>query len=106
MLTVDPSKIIYTMMMHGGLLIPESSRKELDVFAKVCHAGQVRLNVVERKLEVRDFVVQLPGEQEALRIGRVYMHWDSYMKPCVEIEVDDVSILVDFYNVIFTKNNW
>lgn len=106
MLTVDPSKILSTMMKHGGLIIPKSSRKELEVFAKVCHADQVRLNVVQRKLEVKNFVVQLPGEDEALRIGRVYLHWDSYIKPCIEIEVDNVSILVEFHNVIFTKNNW
>lgn len=106
MLTIDPSKLISTMIKHGGLLIPESSRKDLEVFAKVCHADEVRLNVAERKLEVKNFVVQLPGEEEALRIGRVYLHWDSYLKPCIEIEVNDVAILVEFHNVIFTSSNW
>lgn len=103
MLDVDPSKIITLMMKHGGLLMPESSKKDLEVFAKVCHADRVKLNVLERKLEVKNFVVQLPGEEEALRIGRVYLHWDSYLKPCIEIQVDDVSILVEFFNVVLTK---
>jgi hypothetical protein len=106
MLDVDPSKIILLMMKHGGLIMPDSSKKDLDALAKVCHADKVKLNVVERKLEVTNFSVRLPGEEEALRIGKVYLQWDSYLKPCIEIQVHDVSILVEFFNVVFTKNNW
>jgi hypothetical protein len=93
-------------MKHGGLLIPESSKDELEVLAKVCKADRVRLNVMGRELEVKNFVVQLPGEKEALRIGRVYLHWDSYLKPCVEVAVDEVSLLVEFFNVLLTETNW
>jgi hypothetical protein len=106
MLTVDPSKIVALMVKHGGLLIPESSKKDLTVFAKVCHAQEVKLNVVEKRLVVHNFTVHLPDQQEALRIGRVALHWDSYLRPCVEIEVDDVYIMVEFFNVLFSKNNW
>jgi hypothetical protein len=106
MLTVDPSKIVALMVKHGGLLIPESSKKDLKVFAKVCHAQEVKLNVVEKRLVVHNFTVHLPDQQEALRIGRVALHWDSYLRPCVEIEVDDVYIMVEFFNVLFSKNNW
>lgn len=106
MLDVDPAKIISILMKHGGLLIPESSKDELEVLAKVCKADRVRLNVMRRELEVKNFVVQLPGEEEALRIGRVYLHWDSYLKPCVEVAVDDVSLLFEFVNVLLTETNW
>lgn len=107
MLEVDPSIIISLMVKHGGLLIPESSKKDLDVLAKVCHADSVQLNILQRKLEVNNFIVQLPGEEEvALRIGRMYLTWDSYLKPCIEIEVDNVYILVEFFNLILTQTNW
>jgi hypothetical protein len=106
MLDVDPAKIISILMKHGGLLIPESSKDELEVLSKVCKADRVRLNVMGRELEVKNFVVQLPGEEEALRIGRVYLHWDSYLKPCVEVAVDEVSLLFEFVNVLLTETNW
>lgn len=106
MLEIDPAKMVSIMMKHGGLLIPKSSKKDLEVFAKVCKADRVRLNVMKRKLEVQNFVVQLPGEEEALRIGRVYIQWDSYLKPCIEVAVDDVSMLVEFFNLILTRTNW
>ena len=106
MLSVDPSKIVSMMIKHGGLLLPDSSKKDLDVLAKVCHAEDVKLNVVERKLEITNFSVRLPEEEDALRIGRVYLRWDSYLRPCVEIEVDDVYVLVEFMNVLLSKNNW
>jgi hypothetical protein len=106
MLTVDPSKMISLMIRHGGLLIPDSLEKDLDVFAKVCHAEEVNLNIMERKLLVHNFTIHLPDQEDALRIGRVYVHWDSYVRPCVEIEVDDVYILVEFLNTLLTKTNW
>jgi hypothetical protein len=106
MLEVDPTKIISIMMKHGGLLIPESSMGELKVLAKVCNAEKARLNVMERELELTNFVVRLPGEEPALRIGRVYLRWDSYLTPCVDVEVDDVFLLIEFLTVLLTETNW
>jgi hypothetical protein len=105
-LDVDPSKIITLMMRHGGLLIPKSAEKDLEVFSKVCHADSVKLNVIQRKILVENFTVHLPGKQDALKIGRVFLRWDSYRKPCIEIEVENVDITVEFLNVLLTKNNW
>jgi hypothetical protein len=106
MLDVDPSKIISLMMRHGGLLIPKSAENDLKVFSKVCHADSVKLNGIQRKLIVENFTVHLPGKEDALKIGRVFLRWGSYRKPCIEIEVDDVAITVEFLNVMLTKNNW
>ena len=106
MLDVDPSKIVSLMMKHGGLLMPESSKNDIEILAKVCHADKVKLNIVERKLQIKNFVVQLPGEDAALRIGRLDLHWDSYLKPCIEVEMADLFVLVEFFNIILTKNNW
>jgi hypothetical protein len=106
MLDVDPSKIISLMTRYGGLLIPKSAEKDVEVFSKVCHAESVKLNVIQRKLLVENFTVRLPGKEDALKIGRLFLRWDSYRKPCIEIEVDDVAITVEFLNVMLTKNNW
>jgi hypothetical protein len=106
MLNVDPSKIISLMIRHGGLVIPDNIEKDLAVLAMVCRAEKVELNVLERRLLVHNFTVSMPNQEDALRIGRVYMRWDSYLRPCVEIEVDDVHILVEFFNLLLTRNNW
>lgn len=106
MLTVDPSKIISLMIQHGGLLLPKYFENDLNALSQICHAERVQLNVVERKLLVHNFTVHLPDQEDAIRVGRVYLQWDSYLRPCVDIEVDDVDIFVEFMNVLLTKNNW
>ncbi len=41
-----------------------------------------------------------------MRVRRICIRWDSYIQPCLEIEVDDVDILIEFINILLTKNNW
>jgi hypothetical protein len=106
MLNVDPSNIIRLMIRHGGLVIPDDIEKDLAVLAKVCRAEEVKMNVLERRLLVHNFTVCMPNQEHALRIRRMSMRWDSYLRPCVEIEVDDVHILVEFFNLLLTRNNW
>ncbi|CAJ1954945.1 unnamed protein product [Cylindrotheca closterium] len=110
MLTVDPSNIVSRMIHHGGLLVTPAMDRDLKLMGEFCLAEKVQLNVVERRLLIHNFTIRLPDDDsshdDALRIHRIALHWDSYFKPCVEIEVDDVFILVDFFNVFLTKNNW
>jgi hypothetical protein len=108
MLTVDPSNIVSLMIKHGGLLVSKSIDADLKLISKFCHTGECQVNVVEKQLLIRDFSVRLPGSagHEALRIGRIALRWNSYLKPCVEVEVDDVDVLVEFLNVLLTRNNW
>jgi hypothetical protein len=108
LLTVDPSNIISHMVKHGGLVLPKNTEKDLKVFAKVCSVDEVLLNVVERKLQIRNFVLHVEGDRDdvALRIGRVLVEWDSYLRPCLSVEVDDIEILVEFLNIMLSKNNW
>ena len=39
-------------------------------------------------------------------MGRLFLRWDSYRRPCIEIVVEDVDVLVDFVNLILSKTNW
>lgn len=107
MLTVDPSQIVSTMMRHGGLLVSKSIDKDLKLLSKFCHAEKTDLNVVEKRLVIHNFTIQSGKKnEEALRIGRIALTWDSYRHPCVEVEVEDVFVLVDFFNILLTRNNW
>lgn len=107
LMTVDPSNMIALMVEHGGLILPESTRQDVDVVKQVCHTGSVKLNVLKRQLVVEDFRVRPPGEDtDAVHIQSVIMEWDSYLKPCVSVKVDNVTISLEFYNLLLTKSNW
>lgn len=110
LLRIDPRKIISTMVKNAGLVLPSAIEQDLKVLDLVCRCETCFLDVLNRELEVRNFAVSpprsAPGKEDALRVGKVHIKWDSYAKPCVEIEVDDVDVLVDFMNLVLTKNNW
>jgi hypothetical protein len=104
--TVDPAKIIGLLIHRGGLVLPKYIQDELLSISNVCAVDAAQLNVMDRKLEFTNFTVAIPGYQKALRVGRLSMTWDSYLKPCVDIELDDVDLLVEFTNLLLTKTNW
>ncbi|OEU11334.1 hypothetical protein FRACYDRAFT_245644 [Fragilariopsis cylindrus CCMP1102] len=111
--SVDPQNIIRLVCRHGGVVLPESIKKDLDVLASVCQCTETSLDLINKELVVKGFQVAMPmkkkkanGEKTALRVGRIYLTWDSYLKPCIDIEVEDVDILIEFVNLILSKNNW
>lgn len=105
-LTVDPAKIMGLLITRGGLVLPKYIQDELISTARVCSVDDAQLNLLERKMLFSNFTVALPGSPRALQVGRFYMTWDSYLKPCVDIELDDVTILVEFTNLMLTRTNW
>jgi hypothetical protein len=106
MLSVDPSKILSTLVKRGGLLIPDSVEKEIYALKQVLHVEEAELNLIEKQLILYNFTIALKGHKNAVRVGRVFVHWDSYTKPCIDIEVDEVDVLVEFTNLMLTHNNW
>ena len=107
MLVVDPSNIVSLMIKHGGLIVPKSIEKDIKLLAEVCHTEHCELNVIQKRLVLRNFSIRFPSaEMNALQIGKVCLKWDSYLKPCIEVEMDDVQILVEFFNLLLTKSNW
>jgi hypothetical protein len=106
MLSVDPSKILSTLVNRGGLLIPKSIEKDIDVLKKVLHVEEAELNLIEKKLILYNVTIALKGRKNAVRVGRVFVHWDSYTKPCIDIEVDEVDVLVEFENLSLSRDNW
>lgn len=107
LLAVDPSKVLATLIQHGGLIVPKSLQGELLAIVKVCHIGDVQWNPVQKKLRFTNFTVSLPGmQQQSMRVGRLSLGWESYAKPCLNIEINDIHVLVEFTNLLLTKTNW
>ena len=108
MFKIDPGRLIPTMIKYGGLVLPKEVEDDLLVLDKVCSSDLTSLDVYNKELEVINFCVKLPGfgRSPALRIGRVFMKWNSYLNPCIELEVDDVDVLIEFTNLILTESNW
>jgi hypothetical protein len=106
MFLVDPSKILSTLVKRGGLLIPDSIEKEIDELQQVLHVEEAELNLIEKQLILYNFTIALKGYKNAVRVGRVFVHWDSYINPCVDIEVDEFDVLLEFTNLMLTHNNW
>jgi len=105
---VDPQNIIRLICKHGGVVLPESIKKDIDVISSVCECDETSLDLINKELVVKGFRVSNPhaGEKTALMVGRFSLSWDSYLKPCIDIEVEDVDILIEFINLILSKNNW
>ena len=103
--TVDPSTILSILVQKAGFLLMDAKLRSL---ADLMHCEEAKLNVINRELLVRNFTVSNPADQQqpSLRIGRIYVKWDSYSQPCLELEVEDVDVLVEFTNLILTRKNW
>lgn len=106
MLTIDPSNVLSKMMQFSGLVLPKSIEKDVAVLKEVCSVQKAELNVVYKKLILYDLAIAQEGDRSALRFGRISIQWDSYIRPCLEIEVEDVDILVEFMNLMLTRSNW
>lgn len=106
MFTVDPSAILSTLVKAGGIFIPKSSQADIQILRECLHCERAEINVVEKTMILYNWSVGLDGQAPALQVGRAYVHWDSYLHPTISIEVDDVVLLVDFYNLLLTKSNW
>jgi hypothetical protein len=118
---IDPKSLINRLCKYGGIILPKNLESDLNIFANTCQCDEISLDLINRKLEVLNFTVSLPdtairntvtttksihNKDPALHVKRLTVHWDSYLKPCLVIEVEDVDILVEFVNIIFTRNNW
>jgi hypothetical protein len=109
--SVDPSGILSLLISHLNFLIPADGTmiQDLETLFQVCHSEHVSWNMVERELVIYNFTINVPGgddDRNAVHVSRIYFKWDSYLQPCVDIEVDNVTILVDFIDLLMTRTNW
>lgn len=99
---VDPSKLLTILVQKTGLIVTGEEKK----IAHLIKCDEAKLNVGTGAILIKNLSVALPGSPPSLKIGKIHVSWDSYVHPCLEIEVEDVDITVSFNNVFLTKNNW
>ncbi len=112
---VDPKSIVRLICSYGGILLPKDVERDLNIISSVCDCDVASLDLFHKKLLLKNFTVSMPStgfssstrdEYPALRVGQIVIRWDSYLKPCLDIEVDDADILIEFVNIILSRNNW
>ncbi|GKZ01470.1 hypothetical protein MPSEU_001097600 [Mayamaea pseudoterrestris] len=106
MLTVDPAKILSHLVNRGGLVLPRDAAKQFEVARQCMAVDQAELNVLSRELNLYNFTIGLDSTLPALRVAKAQVKWDSYLRPTLDILVEDVSVQVEFTNLLLTENNW
>ena len=133
LLRIDPQKVISMICKYGGIMLPKTIERDLKIMEKTCHCDETSLDLINRELEMKNFTISIPievrrgeststigmkrsssisvdnnmgDEYPALKVARICIKWDSYIQPCLSIEVDDVTILIEFVNLLLTRNNW
>jgi len=107
LLKIDPNGIMSAITKYGKIILPESMDHDLKVLKTVCQCERSSIDVIHQELEIRNFTVSVPGETiPALHVGRLRLKWNSYIRPCLEIELEDVDIVVEFTNLLLTRTNW
>jgi len=105
------------MGKHAGMVLPEHITRDLEIMSSVCECDDTSLDLINKELRIENIKVVMPKkkgnkrsvsqeEHVALTIGTLKLTWDFYLRPCIDIEVENVNILVEFINLILTKNNW
>ena len=112
LLKVDPKNIVRLICKYAGVVMPASVTRDMEIISSVCNCNDVSLDLINKELLIHNFTVTMPSSKKnkqectALSVGTISMSWDSYLQPCIDIIVGDVDILVEFVNIMLTKNNW
>lgn len=112
LLKIDPSGIMKAITKYGKMVLPEAFEHDLRVLETVCKCDLSSLDVVNQELEILNLTVYLPDDRNegnknvALRVGRLFIKWNSYLQPCLDIELEDVDAIVEFTNLMLTNTNW
>jgi len=111
----NPQRIIQYYGSNFMQYLPTSLGQDLRVLLLVCHSNLTVLDLFQKELEVVNFTVHVPTNDDknkinnkniALRVGHFRIQWDSYVRPSIQIKVSDVDILVEFTNLLLTRTNW
>ena len=107
---IDPSNILPTMVKYGGLVLPKEVEEDLLILNEVCSTKKTSIDIYNKAIQVDEFRVNVPGEPSdsppALRVRGFVLKWNSYLRPCLEIEVEDIEVTVEFLNLLLTNSNW
>lgn len=105
--SINPSGILSVLVDVGGLIIPQDVEEDIDIIRECLYVKDAELNMVQKHVVLYDCQIGLQNQTlPALRVGRIFVRWDSFRKPCVEIEVNGIDITVEFTNLRLTRSNW
>lgn len=99
---VDSSKALVVLLQTLGVTVKGGENK----FAKLIDCYECKVNRATGDLKIRGFTVSVPGSSPSLKIGKLYVTLDEENQDCLDIEVEDVEIFVEFRNLYLSKNNW
>lgn len=102
---VKPGKILSTLM-HYGMLIPTDAQDEIEVLRDILHADRAELSVINKELVLHNLVVGRPGQDNLLRVQKVFVRWDSFTQPCLDVVLSGVQVYIEFFHLRPSKNNW
>jgi len=116
---VDPAALLSSRILQR--LLPSYLERDLEVLRRVCSANVTRFDIAGRELLVRNFTLRSDKQHggdaaataaasssspPAVQVGYLNVSWDSYLRPCLDVELADVDVSVDFTNVLLTRTNW
>ena len=110
---VDPSVLLSSRVLQR--LLPSYLEEDLNILRSVCSANETRFDILGRELLVRNFTIRQDKGRDvdtastsppAFRVGYLNITWDSYLRPCLNFELGDVDVAVEFTNVLLTNTNW
>lgn len=106
LVTVNPKTILPLLVEKGGFVLGKKMQDQIRKVSELMDCDVAKLNMYEKRIEIRNFIVSLPDKSPSLRVGRISVQWDTLTRPCLEIEVEDIDVLIEFVNLFLTKTNW
>lgn len=81
---------------------------DLRILQEVCSADVFKVDILRRELLLTNLTLcgKDNHRRPSLRVGFANVSWESYIRPCVSVEMSDVDILVEFTNLLLSRTNW
>mmetsp|Transcript_29958 Transcript_29958/g.66370 ORF Transcript_29958/g.66370 Transcript_29958/m.66370 type:complete len:409 (+) Transcript_29958:138-1364(+) len=116
--TLHPLGIVSYVVKSKTLrrVLPSYIEHDLRILQDVCSADVFKVDIVRRELLLTNFTVcsssactrstSTDNPRPSLRVGFANVSWESYIRPCVRVEMSDVDVLVEFTNLLLSRTNW
>ena len=105
--TINPFKAAKPFAGAASFVAPTFVRENIAILEEIFGIEDAQWTVFAKTVVLNNCAIGFKNQTEpALRIGRLAVHWDSLTTPTIDIEVEDVSVTVEFANLLMTRTNW
>jgi hypothetical protein len=105
--SVNPIRLASPFLNTAKTVAPASVQHNIDLLKGLFDIKEAKWSIFQQRVVLGRCVLRLRDQPSpALTIGRLDVHWDSLTTPTVDIEIEDVSINIEFTNVLMSRNNW